>query len=272
VRGLPGRPGNRPRPRAVARPGGWSIDGCQTAALVTSALDMAIRNRAASPGVLIHRSRVQYTSSAFTDRARATRATGLLPSMGSIGDCYDSRQRCPSALGMLTRSDTNSAPQDRAHCMSVQSSILTPGSSGMRTGMDQQALAEYCDRAAREVLTGSAIGGSCRVIGRPLPVRTVCTEQGVQAVLAALECLAGARSAPARSSPGSRAVLALAGLPRLAGTARGQPRSRRRLPATTSGRCPAPGSAARLPAAVRTPSRTWCHRAGASCTLPAAPA
>ena len=33
---------------------GWSIDGTQTAALVTSALDMAIRNRAAQPGVIIH--------------------------------------------------------------------------------------------------------------------------------------------------------------------------------------------------------------------------
>src|SRR5262249_29619276 len=33
---------------------GWSIDSSQTAALVTSALDMAIRNRAAQPGVVIH--------------------------------------------------------------------------------------------------------------------------------------------------------------------------------------------------------------------------
>jgi putative transposase len=33
---------------------GWSIDSSQTAALVTSALDMAIRNRAAGPGVVIH--------------------------------------------------------------------------------------------------------------------------------------------------------------------------------------------------------------------------
>jgi putative transposase len=66
---------------------GWSIDSSQTAALVTSALDMAIRNRATRPGLLIHSDHgVQYTSWAFTDRARAT---GLLPSMGSIGDCYD---------------------------------------------------------------------------------------------------------------------------------------------------------------------------------------
>jgi len=66
---------------------GWSIDASQTAALVTSALDMAIRNRAAALGVVIHSDHgVQFTSWAFTDRARAS---GLLPSMGSIGDCYD---------------------------------------------------------------------------------------------------------------------------------------------------------------------------------------
>jgi putative transposase len=66
---------------------GWSIDSSQTSALVTSALDMAIRNRDARPGVIIHSDHgVQYTSWAFTDRARAS---GLVPSMGSIGDCYD---------------------------------------------------------------------------------------------------------------------------------------------------------------------------------------
>jgi putative transposase len=66
---------------------GWSIDSSQTAALATSALDMAIRNRVAGPGVVIHSDHgVQFTSWAFTDRARIS---GLLPSMGSIGDCYD---------------------------------------------------------------------------------------------------------------------------------------------------------------------------------------
>jgi putative transposase len=66
---------------------GWPADSSQTAALVTSALDMAIRNRAAQPGVVIHSDHgVQFSSWAFTDRARVS---GLLPSMGSIGDCYD---------------------------------------------------------------------------------------------------------------------------------------------------------------------------------------
>jgi putative transposase len=65
---------------------GWSIDASQPSALVTSALDMAIRNRAAGPGVVIHSDHgVQFTSWVFTDRACAS---GLLPSMGSIGDCY----------------------------------------------------------------------------------------------------------------------------------------------------------------------------------------
>ena len=66
---------------------GWSIDSSRTGAPVTSALDMAIRNRAARPGVVIHSNHgVQFTSWAFTDRACAS---GLLPSTGSIGDCYD---------------------------------------------------------------------------------------------------------------------------------------------------------------------------------------
>jgi len=73
-----------PTPRRVV---GWSIDACPTAALVTSALGMAIDSRRPSPGALIHSDQgTQFASWAFTDRAKAT---GLVPSMGSVGDCYD---------------------------------------------------------------------------------------------------------------------------------------------------------------------------------------
>ncbi|TDD28854.1 IS3 family transposase [Actinomadura sp. KC06] len=66
---------------------GWSIDSTQTAALVTNALGMAIQNRQPPPGTLIHSDHgVQYTSWVFTERAKGS---GLVASMGSIGDCYD---------------------------------------------------------------------------------------------------------------------------------------------------------------------------------------
>jgi len=66
---------------------GWSIDSSPTATLVTSALGMAIENRRPSPGALIHSDHgTQFTSWAFTRRALET---GLVPSMGSIGDCFD---------------------------------------------------------------------------------------------------------------------------------------------------------------------------------------
>jgi putative transposase len=66
---------------------GWSIDSSATAALVTNALGMAIENRRPAPGALIHSDHgTQFTSWAFTDRAKRS---GLLPSMGSIGDCFD---------------------------------------------------------------------------------------------------------------------------------------------------------------------------------------
>lgn len=66
---------------------GWSIDSTQTAALVTNALGMAIANRSPQAGTIIHSDHgVQFTSWAFTDRARKS---GLVQSMGSIGDCYD---------------------------------------------------------------------------------------------------------------------------------------------------------------------------------------
>jgi putative transposase len=65
---------------------GWSIDAAPTAALVTNALGMAIQNRDPD-GTLIHSDHgTQFTSWAFTRRALDS---GLVPSMGSIGDCYD---------------------------------------------------------------------------------------------------------------------------------------------------------------------------------------
>lgn len=69
---------------------GWSIDASPTAALVTNALSMAIDarlDRRSRPGTIIHSDQgVQFGSWAFTRRAKES---GLLASMGSIGDCYD---------------------------------------------------------------------------------------------------------------------------------------------------------------------------------------
>lgn len=65
---------------------GWSIDSAPTSALVTNALGMAIGNRNPD-GTLIHSDHgTQFTSWAFTRRALDS---GLVPSMGSIGDCFD---------------------------------------------------------------------------------------------------------------------------------------------------------------------------------------
>ena len=69
---------------------GWSIDASPTAGLVTNALGMAIDRRlckTTEPGTIIHSDQgVQFGSWAFTKRAKDS---GLLASMGSIGDCYD---------------------------------------------------------------------------------------------------------------------------------------------------------------------------------------
>ena len=66
---------------------GWSIDSSPNAGLVTNALGMAIQTRNPEPGTLIHSDQgTQFTSWAFTQRAKLT---GLVPSMGSVGDCYD---------------------------------------------------------------------------------------------------------------------------------------------------------------------------------------
>lgn len=69
---------------------GWSIDSSPTGKLVTNALGMAIDSRLdkhSEPGTIIHSDQgVQFGSWAFTKRAKDS---GLLASMGSIGDCYD---------------------------------------------------------------------------------------------------------------------------------------------------------------------------------------
>ena len=66
---------------------GWSIDAAPTAALVTNALGMAIDRRIPPTGAIVHSDQgVQFASWAFTQRAKES---GLLPSMGTIGDAYD---------------------------------------------------------------------------------------------------------------------------------------------------------------------------------------
>ncbi len=66
---------------------GWSIAANQTAALVTSALGMAIENRSPAPGTILHSDHgTQFTSWAFTRRLRES---GLVASMGTVGDALD---------------------------------------------------------------------------------------------------------------------------------------------------------------------------------------
>lgn len=73
---------------------GWSIDSSPTAALATNALGMAIDTRLGNTkqtpeqaSTTIHSDQgVQFASWAFTRRAKES---GFVPSMGSVGDCYD---------------------------------------------------------------------------------------------------------------------------------------------------------------------------------------
>ncbi len=66
---------------------GWSLDRRPTAAMVNSALGMAIDGRQPESGTLIHSDHgSQYTSWAFSQRVRAA---GLAHSLGSVGDAFD---------------------------------------------------------------------------------------------------------------------------------------------------------------------------------------
>ena len=65
---------------------GWAMAAHRGTALVTEALEMAVRQRRPA-GVLHHSDQgCQYTSLAFGARCRQW---GVAPSMGSVGDCYD---------------------------------------------------------------------------------------------------------------------------------------------------------------------------------------
>ena len=66
---------------------GWPIDNAEGSALVSNALDTAIKNRQPAAGGIIYADhRVQFTSWAST---KMIRASGLMPSLGTIGDCFD---------------------------------------------------------------------------------------------------------------------------------------------------------------------------------------
>ena len=77
---------------------GWSIDASQTAALVTNALGMAIEGRSPAPGTIVHADHgTQFTSWAFTSRLKDS---GLLASMGTVGDALDCEQN-PSCCSVV---------------------------------------------------------------------------------------------------------------------------------------------------------------------------
>ena len=76
---------------------GWAMASHLRTELVLEALEMALWNR--HPGSVIHHSDqgCQYTSYAFGTRCRET---GVKPSMGSVGDCFDNAM-CESFFATL---------------------------------------------------------------------------------------------------------------------------------------------------------------------------
>ena len=88
---------------------GWSIDNAQDSTLVVNALDMAIKNRQPAAGGIVHADHgVQFTSWAFTNKIRSS---GLMPSFGTIGDCYD----CHDGIVLVEHADRASQPEEMAH-------------------------------------------------------------------------------------------------------------------------------------------------------------
>jgi len=66
---------------------GWAMADHPRAELVLAALEMALWNRRPAPGIIHHSDHgCQYTARAFGARCQEAH---ILPSMGSVGDCYD---------------------------------------------------------------------------------------------------------------------------------------------------------------------------------------
>lgn len=69
------------------RVGGWAMADHLRTELVIAALTMALRHRQPRAGLIHHSDHgCQYTSLAFGQQVQAA---GLLPSMGTVGDCFD---------------------------------------------------------------------------------------------------------------------------------------------------------------------------------------
>lgn len=65
---------------------GWSMAGHLRTELVLDALNMTLGQRPPAAGIHHSDQGTQYTSIAFGSRCRET---GVRPSMGSVGDCFD---------------------------------------------------------------------------------------------------------------------------------------------------------------------------------------
>lgn len=66
---------------------GWALDTHMTTDLIIEAFDMAVGQRAVSPGLILHSDRgVQYRSSDYQGRLLAA---GIRPSMSRKGNCWD---------------------------------------------------------------------------------------------------------------------------------------------------------------------------------------
>jgi transposase InsO family protein len=87
---------------------GWAMAHHQRTELVLEALEMALSQR--RPESVIHHSQgdvpspqgCQYTATAF---GRRCREAGVIPSMGSVGDCYD------NAMAESLADDTSASPR-----------------------------------------------------------------------------------------------------------------------------------------------------------------